>query len=153
LGFIYLEIINFVKSEAEVEDELDKVFYMLKNMSTLKTLPRIMKSAVFQRFFQLASYAKLTKEERTMYDISLKRKWDAEAVRMYQQEQVEGLKNQLEGLENQLQEAKEAVVIAKAEGERKKALETALEFKKMGLPIADIAKGTGLSIDEIEKLK
>ena len=152
-GFIYLELINFVKSEAEVEDELDKVFFMLKNMSTLKTLPRIMKSAVFQRFFQLASYAKLTKEERTMYDISLKRKWDAEAVRMYQQEQVEGLKKQLEGLENQLQEAKEAVVIAKAEGERKKALETALEFKKMGLPIADIAKGTGLSIDEIEKLK
>ena len=149
LGFIYLEIINFVKSEAEVEDELDKVFYMLKNMSTLKTFPRIMKSAVFQRFFQLASYAKLTKEERTMYDISLKRKWDAEAVRMYQ----EGLENQLEGLENQLQEAKKAVVIAKAEGERKKAIETALEFKKMGLPIADIAKGTGLTIDEIEKLK
>ncbi|SJN45629.1 hypothetical protein FM120_16800 [Sphingobacterium faecium PCAi_F2.5] len=84
-----------------------------------------------------------------MYDISLKRKWDAEAVRMYQ----EGLENQLEGLENQLQEAKKAVVIAKAEGERKKAIETALEFKKMGLPIADIAKGTGLSIDEIEKLK
>ncbi|MEN5231577.1 hypothetical protein [Sphingobacterium faecium] len=62
----------FVKSEAEVEDELDKVFFMLKNMSTLKTLPRIMKSAVFQRFFQLASYAKLTKEERTMYDIRSK---------------------------------------------------------------------------------
>ena len=40
-----------------------------------------------------------------------------------------------------------------AEGERKKALETALEFKKMGLPIADIAKGTGLTIEEIEKLK
>ncbi|WP_231577865.1 Rpn family recombination-promoting nuclease/putative transposase, partial [Sphingobacterium sp. IITKGP-BTPF85] len=56
----------------EVEDELDKVFYMLKNISTLKTLPRIMKSAVFQRFFQLASYAKLTKEERTMYDIRSK---------------------------------------------------------------------------------
>ena len=29
----------------------------------------------------------------------------------------------------------------------------ALEFKKMGLPVADIAKGTGLSIEEIEKLK
>ncbi|WP_394366100.1 PD-(D/E)XK nuclease family transposase [Sphingobacterium faecium] len=64
-------MINFVKSEAEVEDELDKVFFMLKNMSTLKTLPRIMNSEVFQRFFQLASYAKLTKEERTMYDIRI----------------------------------------------------------------------------------
>jgi len=29
----------------------------------------------------------------------------------------------------------------------------ALEFKKMGLPVADIANGTGLSIEEIEKLK
>ena len=146
LGFIYLELINFVKSEAEVEDELDKVFFMLKNMSTLKTLPRIMNSAVFQRFFQLASYAKLTKEERTMYDISLKRKWDAEAVRMYQ-----------EGLENQLEEAKKASVVAKAEGiaqgQHQKAIETALKFKKMGLSIEQIAEGTGLTVDEIEKLK
>jgi len=159
-GFIYLELINFVKSEAEVEDELDKVFFMLKNMSTLKTLPRIMNSEVFQRFFQLASYAKLTKEERTMYDISLKRKWDAEAVRMYQ----EGLEEQLGGLEKQLEEArreakkaekeaKKAIVSAEAQGEHKKAMETALRFKEMGLPVEQIAKGTGLSIEEIEKLK
>ncbi|WP_400260925.1 PD-(D/E)XK nuclease family transposase [Sphingobacterium sp. SG20118] len=141
-------MINFVKSEAEVEDELDKVFFMLKNMSTLKTLPRIMNSGVFQRFFQLASYAKLTKEERTMYDISLKRKWDAEAVRMYQQEQ----QKQLVGLERQLKEAKKAIVSAEAQGEQRKAIETALRFKEMGLPVSDIAKGTGLSIEEIEKL-
>jgi len=160
LGFIYLEIINFVKSEVEVEDELDKVFFMLKNMSTLKTLPRIMKSAVFQRFFQLASYAKLTKEERTMYDISLKRKWDAEAVRMYQQEQVEGLEKQLEGLEKQVIEAKQAAIEAKqaaneakAEGQHQKAIETALKLKKMALSIEQIAEATGLTIDEIEKLK
>ena len=40
----------------------------------------------------------------------------------------------------------------KADGERKKAIAIALEFKKMGLPIADIAKGTGLTVEEIEKL-
>lgn len=40
----------------------------------------------------------------------------------------------------------------KIEGKREKAIAIALEFKKMGLPIADIAKGTGLSIEEIEKL-
>ncbi|MGJ1323174.1 Rpn family recombination-promoting nuclease/putative transposase [Sphingobacterium faecium] len=157
-GFIYLELINFVKSEAEVEDELDKVFFMLKNMSTLKTLPRIMNSTVFQRFFQLASYAKLTKEERTMYDISLKRKWDAEAVRMYQQEQVEGLEKQLkEAIIEAKKVEKEAKAKGKAEGlaegEHKKAIETALRFKEMGLPVEQIAKGTGLSIEEIEKLK
>ncbi|GEM64087.1 hypothetical protein SF1_20690 [Sphingobacterium faecium NBRC 15299] len=156
LGFIYMELINFVKSEAEVEDELDKVFFMLKNMSTLKTLPRIMNSAVFQRFFQFASYAKLTKEERTMYDISLKRKWDAEAVRMYQQEQVEGLEKQLEGLEKQLEEAKKASVVAKAEGvaqgEHKKAIETAFNLTNMGLPVEQIVEATGLSIEEFQRI-
>ena len=92
-----------------------------------------------------------------MYDISLKRKWDAEAVRMYQQEQVEGLEKQLGGLEKQLKEVKQAskkaAIEAKAEGEHKKAIETALKFKKMGLPLEQIAEGTGLTIDEIEKLK
>ncbi len=37
-------------------------------------------------------------------------------------------------------------------GKREEAIAIALEFKKMGLPIGDIAKGTGLSIEEIEKL-
>ncbi|MCY4778898.1 hypothetical protein ORI89_04500 [Sphingobacterium sp. UT-1RO-CII-1] len=40
----------------------------------------------------------------------------------------------------------------KADGKREEAIAIALEFKKMGLPIADIAKGTGLSVEEIEKL-
>jgi len=45
---------------------------------------------------------------------------------------------------------------AKAEQERAKAyaekLKSALEFKKMGIPVADIAKGLQLSIEEVEKL-
>ncbi|MEN5231585.1 PD-(D/E)XK nuclease family transposase [Sphingobacterium faecium] len=161
MGFIYLEIINFVKSEAEVEDELDKVFFMLKNMSTLKTLPRIMNSTVFQRFFQLANYAKLTKEERTMYDISLKRKWDAEAVRMYQEGLEKQLKEAIREAKKAEKEAKRVSITAKAEGkaeglaegEYKKAIETALNLTKLGLSVEQIAEATGLSIEEIEKLK
>jgi predicted transposase/invertase (TIGR01784 family) len=37
-------------------------------------------------------------------------------------------------------------------GKREEAIAIALEFKKMCLPHTDIAKGTGLSIEEIEKL-
>lgn len=40
----------------------------------------------------------------------------------------------------------------KMEAKREQAIAIALEFKKMGLPTADIAKGTGLSVDQIEKL-
>src|SRR5690606_235635 len=86
-GFIYLELVKFGKSEEESETDLDKVFFMLKNMSSLETLPRILDSEVFRRFFRLAKYAKLTKEEQRMYDISLKRKWDAEAVRLFREEE------------------------------------------------------------------
>ena len=42
--------------------------------------------------------------------------------------------------------------VAKEEAEEKKALDIAREFKKMGLAIEDIAKGTGLSVEEIENL-
>jgi len=42
------------------------------------------------------------------------------------------------------------------EQERAKAyaekLKSALEFKKMGLPVADIAKGLQLSFEEVDKL-
>ena len=38
---------------------------------------------------------------------------------------------------------------AKAEAEKRKI---ALEFKNLGVSITDIAKGTGLSVEEIEKL-
>lgn len=164
LGFIYLELINFVKSEAEVDSELEKVFFMLKHMSTLKTLPRIMNSAVFQRFFQLASYAKLSKEERTMYDISLKRKWDAEAVRMYQEGLEKQLKAATEAATKAATEAvrdaeiaakasEKAVLAAKAEGEHHKAISTALKLKEMGLSVEQITEATGLPIEEVEKLK
>ncbi|GAA4178906.1 hypothetical protein [Sphingobacterium ginsenosidimutans] len=38
-------------------------------------------------------------------------------------------------------------------GKREEAIAIALEFKKMGLPLEDIAKGTGLTVKEIEELK
>lgn len=37
-------------------------------------------------------------------------------------------------------------------GKREKAISIAVEFRKMGIPLADIAKGTGLTVEEIEKL-
>ena len=40
-----------------------------------------------------------------------------------------------------------------AEGEKKKAVETAKNFLKMGLSISQVARGTGLLIEETEKLK
>lgn len=69
------------------------------------------------------------------YDTSLKRKWDNKAVLDYAVDYAvnEALKEER----------------AKAHAEK---LKSASKFKKMGIPIADIAKSLNLSIDDVEKL-
>lgn len=105
LGFIYLELINFVKVEADLESDLDKWLYILKNMSTMERLPVYLRKPIFEKLFQVAEYSKLSKEEREMYDTSLKRKWDNKAVLDYARE--EGLQK---GIEQGIEKGKQEVV-------------------------------------------
>jgi hypothetical protein len=81
-----------------------------------------------EKLFQIASYSNLTKEEKRMYDTSLKRKWDNQNALNYARNE------------------------GKREGEYRKAVETAIAMKKDGLSIEAIRKYTGLSKGEIEKL-
>ena len=50
---------------------------------------------------------------------------------------------------------KKAEKLLEEEREKAKAekLKSALEFKKMGVPVADIAKGLELPVEEVKKLK
>jgi len=85
-------------------------------------------------------------EEKEMHDISLKRLWDAEAVRQYQEQRLE------EAIERGLVQGVE-------QGRRELALETKLDLlemagsmKKLGLSTDDIVKVTKLSVSEVEAL-
>jgi predicted transposase/invertase (TIGR01784 family) len=135
LGYKFLELPKFAKSEEQLETELDKWFYLLKHMSSLEKVPTVLNKRVFQKIFKIAEISNLTKEERKMYNSGLKAKWD---------------------YENTIAFAEEKGVEKGAEIERAKALqekkEMAKTFKGLGVSNADIAKGTGLSIEEIEKL-
>jgi len=124
LGYIYLELNKFVKSEGELATDLDKWLYVLKHMSRMDKLPVYLRKLIFEKLFNIAEYTNLTKEERNMYDSSLKYKWDNKNV-----------------LDTAVNEAK-----------LEEAREIAREMKKDGLPIAQISKFTKLSIEEIEKL-
>jgi len=124
LGYTYIELRNFVKTDTELETDLDKWLYFLKNMPGLEKLPVYLRKPIFEKLFNIAEYSNLTKEEKAMYDSSMKYKWDNKNVRDYE-----------------IQEA-----------EHKKALNIARELKKEGLAIEFIAKTTGLSIEEIEGL-
>ncbi len=128
LGFTYIELRNFVKTDAELETDLDKWLFVLKHMGRMNKIPVYLRKPIFEKLFSIAEYTNFTKGEKTMYDSSLKRKWDNKSVLDYTLQ---------EGIEK---------------GEHNKALNIARELKKEGLPIEFIAKTTKLSIEEIEKL-
>ena len=67
LEFVFVEVAKFDKSEDELETDLDKWLYLLKNMSTLLERPAALRDRVFGRLFDVAEYARLDDEERKKY--------------------------------------------------------------------------------------
>ena len=83
MRYIFLELPAFTKEEAECENDFERWIYVLKNMETLQRLPFKARSAVFQKLEEIVDIASLTKEERIMYDESLKVYRDNLAVREF----------------------------------------------------------------------
>lgn len=135
-GFIYLELVNFTKEESELQNDLESWLFVLKNMSKLDKIPVYLRKPIFEKLFNIAEYSKLSKEEREMYDVSLKRKWDNKAVLDYAKE--EGRKEER----------------AKAEAEKlAEKKESAIKMLQNGFDVKLISDIIGLPIEEIKKLK
>ena len=133
MQYIYDKLVKFEKEEAELETDLEQWVYVLKNMSSMNKLSTYLKKPIFKKLFEIAEYSKLNKEEREMYDVSLKRKWDNKAVLDYARQ---------EGEEKARKEER-----AKAEAEKLvEKLKYALNLKKRGLPVQDIAEDLGLTV-------
>jgi|SRR6185437_9548790 len=132
LGYTYIELRKFVKTEKELETDLDRWLHVLKNMNRFEKIPVYLRKPIFEKLFSIAEYSNLTKEEKAMYDSSMKYKWDNKNVREYE-----------------VQQAKKE---GKLEGKQEEARKIARELKKEGLAIEFIAKTTGLLIEEIEGL-
>jgi predicted transposase/invertase (TIGR01784 family) len=136
LGYTYVELIKFVKKDTELETDLDRWLYVLKHLSQMDKIPVYLRKPIFEKLFSIAEYTNLTKEEKTMYDSSLKYKWDNKNVLDYAVK---------EGIEK-------GIAQGMAQGKLEEAIAIARELKKEGLTIEFIAKTTKLSIEEIEKL-
>lgn len=140
LSFIFIEMRNFVKKPHELHTELDKWLYALKHLTEFKKQPVYLSGPEFDHFFALAKYAGLTKEERDMYNTSLKQKWDNKNVMDYAVAQ-----GKLQGkLQGELQ--------GRLEGELKAKREMAAKLLAKNTPIEEIIELTGLSKEEIESL-
>ena len=138
------KIISDLRYKPVLKTVMDQWLYLLKHLSTMDRLPSFLDKRIFGLIFEIGEIGNLTEEELMSYEASLKHRRDAESVFNSAKKSGEAL-----GHAKGLAEGKAEGLL---EGERKKALETAKAFKEMGLPIADIAKGTGLSVEEIEKL-
>ena len=110
-------------------------------METLEKMPFEAQHKIFKRLAEIADSKTLTKEEQEKYDNSMMVMWDNYAVYKHAEEKgiIKGeAKGRAEG---------------RAEGEKEKAKEIALKLLALNTPMDIIFQSTGLSIEEIKKLK
>jgi predicted transposase/invertase (TIGR01784 family) len=129
LKMFYIQMPLFTKTESELKTRQDKWFYFLKNLPDLDDIPSIMREKVFKRAFHTAELAAMPAKERERYEHDLYHYWAYWGT--------------IETAENK----------GRAEGEAQKAVEIALNLKKMGLKASQIAEATGLSLQKIKQLK
>lgn len=129
LTFIYLQMPNFGKTEEELKTHFDKWLYVIKNLHRLQDRPAKLQERIFEKLFGVAEIEKFSYEERMAYEDSLK--------------SYRNLKNSLD--------------TAREEGEKigmeTKALQIAAEMLRDSEPMTKISRYTGLSAEEIEKIR
>ncbi len=81
LGFTFIEIPKFTKTEKELKTGMDKWLFILKNLSQLQKIPVILNSRIFSRLFEIAAVSNLTKEEYMKYEKDLMASWDEYAIK------------------------------------------------------------------------
>lgn len=133
LSFTYIELPGFNKTEDQLENELEKWVYAIKNLKHLKQKPATFTEPVLIQFCEAARYINLTKEEKQMISAKTKARWDNYAA-------MEGAKilGHRQGLE---------------QGELRARREMALEMIAEGYLIEEIIKLTKLTKEEILELK
>ncbi|MDR0556085.1 MAG: Rpn family recombination-promoting nuclease/putative transposase [Holosporaceae bacterium] len=135
LSFSFLELKKLDKELHELDSNIEKWMYFFKNAPCTEPseLEEISKNSpiIREAYGALAKYA-FTPEELLEYERYDMQK-DAENTRL-KDAKAEG---KAEGL---------------AEGETRKAKETAINLLSMGLSIQQIAKATGLSLEDVENL-
>jgi predicted transposase/invertase (TIGR01784 family) len=164
LTFIYFEMPNFQKTEAELATRLDKWLYFIKHLEDFQTIPNSIADEIFYQAFEKAELAKLGPKEMDNYENSLKIFRDLNNIfdtaysdgieKGIMDGKKEGKKEGLkEGLEEGLKEGlKEGLEEGLKEGNAKGRLEMAKSLKNLGIPLETIIEASGLSKIEIDKL-
>ena len=176
LEFVFVEVEKFDKSEDELETDLDKWLYLLKNMSNLLERPERLRDRIFTKLFDVAELAQLDDEDRIKYIKSMNTERDTYNQIEYAREsgreegreeghkvgKEEGLKEGLkegrkEGKEEGLKEGhkegkEEGIKEGREEGAKQKSFDIAKRMLEKGIDIETISELTGLTEKEISEL-
>lgn len=125
LTYIYLEMPNFKKGETELTTRLDQWLYFIKNLEDFQSIPAMFSDDVFTQAFEKAELARFTQKDWDSYEASLKIFRDNKNTVDY------------------------AIEIAVEQN----ALKVARNLLRLGIALEIISESTGLSIDQIEKLR
>jgi predicted transposase/invertase (TIGR01784 family) len=146
LTYIYLEMPNFQKSEAELDGRMDQWLFFLKHLEDFQEIPKIFGDVeVFQQAFAKAALAKMPPEEIAIYEQSLKVYRDLKGV--MDTARGDGLAEGLaEGLAQGLAQGMAKGMAAGEELGIKKGLALALEnLLTSGMPEAEARKLLGIA--------
>lgn len=143
-GFFFLELVNFDRESEEIESDLDKWLYVLTRLSKMDKLPVFLRKSVFEKLFDVAEYGQLSKKERTMYDVSLKRRWDAYTAKL---EELEEKAAREAALREERAGGREE---GRAEGREEGRVEGRVEGREEGMVIGE-AKAMAVGIRKLLK--
>ena len=149
LTFVYLEMPKFNKREDELETMFDKWLFVLRNLSRLMERPAALQDRIFTKLFEQAEIARFSPQDLQAYEESVKVYRDLTNVvnTAERKGREEGLAEGLaKGREEGLAKGREEGL---AEGLAKGRLAIARKLKSMGMTEADIAKVTGLTIEDL----
>ena len=176
LEFVFVEVEKFDKGEDELETDLDKWLYLLKNMSNLLERPERLRDRIFTKLFDVAELAQLDDEDRINYikamnterdtynQIEYARESGREEGRVEGREEghkvgkEEGLKEgreegHKEGKEEGRKEGKEeGIKEGREEGAKQKSFDIAKRMLEKGIETETISELTGLTEKEISEL-
>ena len=125
---IIVEINKFEKKENDIQSDLDKLIYIMKNLENIKgvdQLPKFLTEDWIEQAMKKLDKSQMTPDQRMHYEMMLAK--NATIIEMLKEDERQKI-------------AKET------------AKETAKNLKEMGIEISIISKSTGLTVEEIENL-
>ena len=151
MSFLLVDLTKFAdeKSFGQLKDEREKWCYVIKNMWHLTEGDIPEDAMLFHELYEDCKLTNLSDMEKQDYEKSVLEYEDVKDAMKWHHKmgkkegrkegKAEGIK---EGLEKGIEEGKRTAIIS-----------TAKNFLQLGISVADVAKATGLPVEQIEALK